>query len=82
MDLVDESDEHQEEGVDVVPCSNLFLSLVVHNVGHAHQRGQRDELVSPLASMKSCLVMVCRSTLWLRNGLINACGWGVVRERE
>ena len=52
VDLVGESDEdpneHQEEGVDVVPRSNLFVGLVVHDVGHAHQRGQCDEVVFPV----------------------------------
>ena len=51
VDLVGESDkdpEHEEEGVDVVPCSNLFVGLVVHDVGHAHQRGQRDEVIFPV----------------------------------
>ena len=51
VDLVGESDEdpeHEEEGVDVVPRSNLFVGLVVHDVGHAHQRGQRDEAVVPV----------------------------------
>ena len=29
----------------MVPRSNLFVGLVVHDVGHAHQRGQCDEVV-------------------------------------
>ena len=84
VDLVGESDEdpkHQEEGVDVVPRSNLFVGLVVHDVGHAHQRGQRDEVVFPVGFYEVMSGNGQRVHMVLMNGLMNACGCGK-RERE
>ena len=48
VDLVSEGDEeaeHKEEGVDVVPGTDILVGLVPHHVGHAHQGRESDQAV-------------------------------------